>query len=752
MWREEDKATALEAAALGLHSYETDDDASLDQIFQDGNDSGEGDSDSSSLFGYDFAAHQVYPSHTAAAPVATEATEATAAITPPRLAAHDCRHLPLRQVPAAAPAAPRVDKNHQSQEESFPVDEVQSQRTPLSSSRDDDGGGGYGDDDDQGDEPSIFGRHWKNLNPAIHSPHEYYDVYASSRRRRLYLFGATGVAVLVVLVFVVVLPSVLVRKNNNNNNGRQQPFSPVAPPIIDPKDQTNETDIFVNKETAAPTIPPPPTTPQPPTGVPTIRPQAQPTAVPTLLPTNAPTTTTTTTTAKPSTMTTPSPTATPSTLAPTRTPTTAARAQEQVFVQRLERRVGSALVAQSPDAFAAAASWWYRDGRTVSTTAARTAAARHGRRRRLVTTDAVTTNSSNTTNTTLTNNSTVDDSDDVDDENDDDDYDDYGNDNIQRFVLAWLWFHSTQNGNATWLSCNYMDSEDDSDNVDNNCTFLQFSHAIHIETDNDDENDDRSAILCMTGVPAVRWLSSSKTSTNVSISECDWPGVTCNDLGEVIQIELVAVGMSGNLPSFLLLLEHLQVIRLPYGAMTGPLLLWPNKTDDGDDANLNHNKLAQLDELDVMANLLTGLSPESLKDENNSITVNLRVLNLSYNRFLQNSSSSLPEELDQVRTLQYLWLDHNYYRSDSNTNTTMPATTLPASWGNLTNLRALSLSSNDIQGTIPAEWSNLTSIRNLRLDDNSLVGSPPDMDDWSFLQFLYLNSNKLNGTFPEEFL
>ena len=70
--------------------------------------------------------------------------------------------------------------------------------------------------------------------------------------------------------------------------------------------------------------------------------------------------------------------------------------------------------------------------------------------------------------------------------------------------------------------------------------------------------------------------------------------------------------------------------------------------------------------------------------------------------------------------------------------------TLPPEIGNLTNLRLLALSFNDLT-VLPAEIGNLTNLVNLYLNHNQLWVLPPQIGKLSSLQYLNLRDNRLMG-------
>jgi hypothetical protein len=92
---------------------------------------------------------------------------------------------------------------------------------------------------------------------------------------------------------------------------------------------------------------------------------------------------------------------------------------------------------------------------------------------------------------------------------------DLGIDFLQRYVLAFLWYHTTDNGNKPWRSCNPPNR---SVGENDTCTFLQWEQL---------ENDD----VCFREVEGInRWMSGAET--------CRWQGVDCSTGTEVLGIDM----------------------------------------------------------------------------------------------------------------------------------------------------------------------------------------------------------------------
>ena len=100
----------------------------------------------------------------------------------------------------------------------------------------------------------------------------------------------------------------------------------------------------------------------------------------------------------------------------------------------------------------------------------------------------------------------------------------------------------------------------------------------------------------------------------------------------------------------------------------------------------------------------------------------------------------IPPEIGNLTNLRALSLSNNQLTGE-----------IPSSIGNLTNLEILSLGNNELIGSIPSEIGNLTNLYTLSLRYNQLTGEiPSEIGNLTNLRWLYLNSNQLTGAIPSE--
>lgn len=276
-------------------------------------------------------------------------------------------------------------------------------------------------------------------------------------------------------------------------------------------------------------------------------------------------------------------------------------------------------------------------------------------------------------------------------------------------------------------------------------------------------------------IPAWRNSSGWLESNN----ECEWYGVTCNDHGRVIRIDLSRNLLTGSLPYELSYLgETLEDLMLDTN--------WFNNRGDEGHAFLTslttlrrfsardtylqyrglppqYAELPNLESLDISYVVYIGAVDANVwwKDDT-PVLQKLRYLVLSGNSFIgplpnanlgrlpsllalyaadSDVEDHLHALLPQYPIVQELWLDRNPLLTGS----------LPSDMSTLS-LRSLSITRCGLIGSLPTSLAKLTQLQQMWLYDNALTGTIPSNDFLSLtkLSILALGENQLQGSVPNE--
>ena len=186
----------------------------------------------------------------------------------------------------------------------------------------------------------------------------------------------------------------------------------------------------------------------------------------------------------------------------------------------------------------------------------------------------------------------------------------------------------------------------------------------------------------------------------------EWHGVSANDEGRVVKLDLYRNNLRGMIPSELGNLDNLHWLLLHNNKLTGEI----------------PSELGNLDNLHWLflhINKLTGEIPSELGKLDN-----LEGLYL-YNNEL---TGEIPSELGNLDNLQGLYLYNNELTGE-----------IPSELGNLDNLRYLILNSNTLTGEMPERLTRLTRLRQFYFEDSGLC-APRDAPFQAWLGGLRLYS------------
>ncbi|KAF0900327.1 hypothetical protein E2562_030615 [Oryza meyeriana var. granulata] len=258
-------------------------------------------------------------------------------------------------------------------------------------------------------------------------------------------------------------------------------------------------------------------------------------------------------------------------------------------------------------------------------------------------------------------------------------------------------------------------------------------------------------LSCSLNADGLALLDLSKTlilpssiSSNWSADDstpCTWKGVSCDEMSNVVSLNLSYFGLSGSLGPQVALIEHLKVIDLSGNGISGPM-----PTSIGN--------CTKLEVLRLLDNRLSGSLPDTLSNiealrvfdiTNNSFTgeVNFRFENCKLEKFILSFNylrGEIPEWIWNCSSLTQLALVKNSITGQ-----------IPSSIGLLRNLSYLVLSQNSLSGTIPPEIGNCQLLIWLQVDANQLEGTvPKELASLRNLKQLYLFENRLTGEFPED--
>ncbi|XAR51760.1 Non-specific serine/threonine protein kinase [Bertholletia excelsa] len=255
-------------------------------------------------------------------------------------------------------------------------------------------------------------------------------------------------------------------------------------------------------------------------------------------------------------------------------------------------------------------------------------------------------------------------------------------------------------------------------------------------------------LMPSSSMEAKALLKSGWWGNNSSDNHCKLKGVTCNNAGNVTQINLSCDSFSISYPQHVTLqnlsgshLPNLEVVVLRGCSIAGFI---PGTI----------GTLSKLTHLDISSNSIQGVIPFTIGNLSELVA-----LNLSHNSLIGN----LHPTLGSLSQLVALDLSHNnllgllpyalylmHLEVSANFKNDIDGS-IPGEIGLLKNLRYLKISHNNINGPIPSNMKNLKNLIDLDLNYNHLNGAIPCGLAFYHIKTLDLSHNNLSGKVPSFF-
>ncbi|PON36505.1 GPCR kinase [Trema orientale] len=257
-------------------------------------------------------------------------------------------------------------------------------------------------------------------------------------------------------------------------------------------------------------------------------------------------------------------------------------------------------------------------------------------------------------------------------------------------------------------------------------------------------------------VSALRAIKKSLIDPNKNLSNwnrgdpcaASWTGVLCFNTTlddgylHVRELQLLNMNLSGTLSPELGRFSYMKILDFMWNNLTGSIPKEIGNITSLELLLLNGNQLsgplpeelgnlANLDRIQIDQNHISGSIPKSFAN-----------LNKTKHFHMNNNSISgqIPPELSRLPSLVHFLLDNNNLIGY-----------LPPELSELPKLLILQVDNNNFEGTtIPESFGNMSNLLKLSLRNCGLQGPIPNLSRIPKLGYLDLSSNQLNGTIPPD--
>ncbi|KAL2626799.1 hypothetical protein GLYMA_07G153200v4 [Glycine max] len=246
------------------------------------------------------------------------------------------------------------------------------------------------------------------------------------------------------------------------------------------------------------------------------------------------------------------------------------------------------------------------------------------------------------------------------------------------------------------------------------------------------EDQQQSLLKLKNGLKFNPEKSRKLVTWNQSIDCCEWRGVTCDEEGHVIGLDLSGESINGGLDnsSTLFKLQNLQQLNLAANNL-------------GSEIPSGFNKLKRLTYLNLSHAGFVGQIPIEISYLTWLVTLDISSVSYLYGQPLKLENIDLQMLVQNLTMIRQLYMNGVSVSAQGN------------EWCNallqLHNLQELGMSNCNLSGPLDPSLTRLENLSVIRLDQNNLSSSVPEtFAEFPNLTILHLSSCGLTGVFPEK--
>jgi len=304
-----------------------------------------------------------------------------------------------------------------------------------------------------------------------------------------------------------------------------------------------------------------------------------------------------------------------------------------------------------------------------------------------------------------------------------------------------------------------------------NNAICELDTVVSVSSTNCNYEDKDAMVAIFDSLGGINWIEKWPIT---DCNPCGWFGVTCNEQGRVIEINLPNNRLAGNIPTQIGQLTALQKLNFQglsnffsFSGTTSTIPASIGQLKELTHLNLSNSRgysrlpkeigqLTKLKELNLFRAYFWGGIPEEIGN-----LTQLEILDLAFTYY----SSYGPTPVNALRKLQNikeLNLSSTGIEEVPNYIFDLPkleilklsqnsiSGALPNQLWNIQTLKILELNGNPIESGITGNIGNLTNLERLDLSSTSITNLPPEIGDLSQLSFFNLRNNRSLTSVPKE--